>query len=81
MPLQVRPIAVYTAVIFFFGISVICWLSGLSPFTCCKRAMTGAALGYMATALAVKAINAVLVSAIISDQINQKGESGSAGRD
>jgi len=81
MPLHVRSIAVSIAVVCFFGLSLIGWISGLSPFTCCKRALLGAVLAYIAAAWAVKAINAILISAMITNQMDQqKGkESGSKG--
>lgn len=81
MPLHVRPIAVAIAVIFFFGISLIGWINGLSPFTCCKRALAAAVLAYIAGTLAVKAVNSILMHAMITDQMNQKGEKGSDRRD
>lgn len=81
MPLKVRPIATDVAVISFFILSFIGWLSDLSPFTCCKRALTGAVLAYIATALAVKAINAILIHAIISKHINKQKERGSGSTD
>ncbi|KPJ66617.1 MAG: hypothetical protein AMJ43_07530 [Coxiella sp. DG_40] len=81
MPLNVRPIATGVAVISFFTLSFIGWLSDLSPFTCCKRALTGAVLAYIATALAVKAINAILMHAVISKQINKQKERSSGGTD
>jgi hypothetical protein len=81
MPLRVRPISVGIAVTFFFGISVVGCLTGLAPFTCCKRALLGAAMAYIAGSLTVKAINAVLVNAIIENQMNQKQEKNGAGRD
>ncbi len=75
MLLNVRPIAVSIAVICFFGLSIIGWVSGLSPFTCCKRGLGGAVLAYIAAVLAVKAINAILLNAMISSQMNrQKGK-------
>ena len=81
MPLHVRSIAVGIAVIFFFGISLIGWISGLSPFTCCKRALAGAVLAYVAGTLAVKAVNSILMHAMIANQMNQKKEKGSDRRD
>jgi len=76
MPLNIRPIAVSFAVICFFGISIAACLSGLNPFTCCKRAITGAILAYIASALAVAAINAILVSAMVENEMkNEKGQS------
>jgi hypothetical protein len=74
MPLNVRSIAVSIAVICFFGLSVIGWISGLSPFTCCKRALTGAVCAYIISAYAVKAINAVLINAMIKSRMNQQKE-------
>ena len=81
MPLHIRSIAVSIAVIFFFGLSLIGWISGLSPFTCCKRALLGAVLAYIAGAWAVKAINAILISAMITNQMDQQEgkDSGSKG--
>jgi hypothetical protein len=72
MPLHVRSIAVSIAVICFFILSLIGWVSGLSPFVCCKRALIGAMLAYVAGGWAVKAINIILVNAMITSQMNQQ---------
>jgi hypothetical protein len=74
MPLHVRSISVSAAVICFFGIAFIGWISGLSPFTCCKRALTAAIVVYTAALLAVKAINTILVNAMIKSKMNQQKE-------
>ena len=81
MPLHVRSVAVSIAVICFFGLSLVGWISGISPFTCCKRALLGAVLAYIAAAWAVKAINAILISAMSTNQMDQQEEkdSGSKG--
>jgi len=79
MPLPVRPIAVTIAVICFFVLGFVAWISGLSPFTCCKRTLAGAALAYLVAALAVKAINAILINAMITKQIKQEKEKGGGG--
>ena len=73
--------SVSIAVVCFFGLSLIGWISGLSPFTCCKRALVGALLAYIAVTWAVKAINAILISAMITNQMNRQKEknSGSEG--
>jgi len=77
MPLRVRSIAVSSAVICFFGLSFIGWFSGLSPFTCCRRALLGAIVAYVAASLAVRAINAILTNAMITSQMNkQKDKAG-----
>lgn len=78
MPLHVRPIAISVAVVCFFGLGLVGWASSLAPFTCCKRALAGAVLAYIAAALAVKAINAILTSAMITSQMNQRKREGSS---
>ncbi len=80
MPLHVRSIAVSIAVICFFGLSLIGWISGLSPFTCCKRALLGAALAYIAGTWAVKAINAILISAMIANRMDRQEGKDSGGK-
>jgi len=80
MPLHVRSISVSVAVICFFGIAVIGWISELSPFTCCKRALTVAFIVYVVASLAVKAINAILINAMVKSQMNQqKGKASDSG--
>lgn len=76
MPLHVRSIAVSIAVICFFVLSLIGGVYGLSPFVCCKRALIGAVLAYIAGGWAVRAINAILVDAMIANQMNQQDGSG-----
>jgi hypothetical protein len=80
MPLHVRSIAVSIAVTCFFGLSLIGWISGLSPFTCCKRALLGAVLAYIAGAWAVRAINAILINAMIASQMDQQEGKDSGGK-
>jgi hypothetical protein len=75
MPLHVRSIAVSIAVVCFFVLSIIGGISGLSPFVCCKRALIGAIIVYIAAGLAVRAINAILVDAMVTNQINQQNSS------
>ena len=81
MPLHVRSIAVRISVICFFGLSIIGWISGLSPFVCCKRALIGAALAYMTGTWAVRAINAILINAMITNHMNKQEEKESVGKD
>ena len=71
MLLHDRSIAINIAVLCFFTLSFIGWISGLSLFICCKRALAGAIIAYIAGAWAVKAINAILVNAMIENQMNQ----------
>ncbi len=79
MPLHVKSIAISAAVIGFFTVSLIGWAGRLSPFTCCKRAMTTAFAVYVVVALAVKAINAILINAMIKSQMNRQEENAGDG--
>ena len=82
MPLNSRNIAIGLSVMCFFGLSIIGWSCGLSPATCCKRALIGSLLAYIAGLGAVKAINAILINAIITKQMEkQKQEQGQGGAD
>jgi hypothetical protein len=56
----------------FFSLSIIGWISGLTPFTCCKRALVGAVIAYLTTTFALKAINAILINAVIASQIDKQ---------
>lgn len=76
MPLHVRSIAVSIAVICFFTLSIIGGSCGLSPFVCCKRALIGAILAYIVGGGAVRAINAILIEAMIASQMNLDEETG-----
>ena len=81
MPLNTRSIAVSLAVVGFFGIAVVTWLCGLPPYTCCKRAVVAALAVYAASSLAVKAVNAILISAMVPSQVKQIKETARAGKD
>lgn len=71
MVLHTKPIAFSTAVVAFFALSIVGTVGGLSPDTCCKRALLGAVATYVAAALAVGAINAILTQAMIESQVNE----------
>jgi uncharacterized membrane protein YjjP (DUF1212 family) len=75
MLLQIRPMAVSCAVLCFFAIGIVGSLGGLSPYTCCKRAVLGAAIVYLVAGVAVRAVSAILTQAMIADRI-RKGNSG-----
>jgi len=81
MPLHIKSVAVSIAVMCFFGVSLIGWISGLSPFTCCKRALVGAVLAYIAGVWAVRGINAIVISAMVTNQMNEQEEKDSDDRD
>jgi len=72
MPLHVRSTAVSIAVICFFVMSLTGSVSGLTPFVCCKRALIGAVLAYLAGCWAVRAINYILVNAMVANQMEKQ---------
>jgi len=71
MILQPRPIAFTLAVIGFFALSVVGTVVGLAPDTCCKRAVEGAIVIYLATSMAVRAISTILTQAMIASQVRE----------
>lgn len=75
MPLHVRSIAVSISVISFFGLSIVGWISNLSPFVCCKRAVIGSVFVYIASSIVVKVINAILIDAFILNQMSKQEDS------
>lgn len=76
MLLPIRSIAVSVAVLCFFAMGIIGSFGGLSPYTCCKRALLGATVAYLAAGVAVRAINAILTQAIIASQIKKREQTG-----
>lgn len=74
MPFNARQIATGLAVMFFFGVSFIGWAYNLSPFTCCKRAVTASLIVYIAGVVAVKVINMILINAMVEKESYQKKE-------
>lgn len=72
MPLKIRTIAVTFAVICFFAVSIIGCFNGLSPFICSKRALIAAIFAYIAGVLVVKAVNAIFISAMVTNQIKEQ---------
>jgi hypothetical protein len=81
MLLHIKSVAISIAVTCFFGVSLIGWISGLSPFTCCKRALVGAILAYIAGTWAVRGVNAILLSAMVTNEMNKQEEKDSDDRD
>ena len=79
MPLHVRSVAVTIAVVCFFCVAMIGWINGLSPFVCCKRAVTAAMFAYVAAVVVTRMINAILINAIVTDQMNRREKDDSGG--
>jgi hypothetical protein len=80
MLLNVRSISMTLAVMSFFCLSSICGLSGLSAFICCKRAIAGSLLVYIACCIAVKLINMILIDAMITDKLNQESKQSASNK-
>ena len=75
MRLHVRSIAVSISVLCFFGLSLVGWISNISPYVCCKRAIAGAVVVYFISSFAVRAINAILIDAMIMNKMDQQEDS------
>lgn len=71
MPLNPRTISMTVAVLTFFTASIVAAIHRNSPFTCCKRAVVAMLVAYIFITVVVKIVNAVLVDAIISKQVDR----------
>jgi hypothetical protein len=71
MVVQAKPIAFSAAIAGFFALSIIGTVTGLSPDTCCKRALIGALATYLVVSLAIKAGNTILTQAMIASQVSK----------
>ncbi|MBN1505458.1 MAG: hypothetical protein JW955_01360 [Sedimentisphaerales bacterium] len=76
--LHARSIAVSSAVICIFAVAIIGSIGGLSPWSCCERALLAAVVVYLAAGVAVRAINTILIQAIADRQVGK--ERGSEGQ-
>ena len=79
--IEPRPIAIRAAVVCFFGLGIVGTVTGLAPSVCCERAVIGSAAAYVVAGIAVRAVNLVLVQAMISDRGQKDKERSRDGRD
>jgi hypothetical protein len=71
MPLPTRTIALSSAVLGFFAVSLAGVSVGLCPSTCCWRAVLGAIAIYAVASVAIGIVNGVLTRAMISSQLSK----------
>jgi hypothetical protein len=71
MPLPKRVIALSIAVLGFFAVSLAGTSAGLCPATCCKRAVLGSVVIYVAASIAVGIVNTVLTHAMIASHLSK----------
>jgi len=70
--LHVRSMAVSSAIVCMFAVAIVGSISGLSPWACCERALLAAVIIYFAAGAAVRAINAILIQAIVDSQMDKE---------
>lgn len=68
---KIKQIAIRIAVLFFFVMAFVGWMSDLEIVTCSMRAVIGAFGVYFIVSVAGQLIARVLINAMIDDQINQ----------
>lgn len=71
---SIRRIAITAAVICFFLMAVIGSVKGLTPATCCYRAIAGALISYAVISLAGRAVLAIIINAAVSSKLNTNTE-------
>lgn len=74
MLLQTRPAAVKISVFTFFIVAIIAQYYEASSFYSCKRALLAAITTYIVTILFIKAVNFVLLSAMIDKEVDKQRE-------
>ena len=72
MPLNARSISVNIAVMSFFVLGFVCWFRGLPPVVCCRRAIIGSVIAYIAGMWFIKIINVILMDAVITRQAEKE---------
>ncbi len=70
--LHVRSMAVSSAVVCMFAIAIVGSISGLSPWACCERAIMAAVIIYFAAGAAARAINAIVIQAIVDSEMDKE---------
>ena len=70
--LHVRSIAISIAVVSVFAVAIVGSISGLPPWACCERAVPAAVVIYFVAAAAVRAVNAILIQAIVDNEIHKE---------
>ena len=70
--LHVRSMAVSSAVVCMFAVAIVGSISGLSPWACCERALVAAVIIYFAAGAAVRAINAIVIQAIVDSEMDKE---------
>jgi hypothetical protein len=70
--LHVRSIAVSSAVVSVFAVAILGSTSGLSPWSCCERALLAAGVVYLAAGAAVRVVNTILIQALVDRQVSKE---------
>jgi hypothetical protein len=68
---MIKTIARYSAVMAFFVMSIIGWFCGLSPATCCGRAVPGAIIAYVAVSWAGKTVARIVMDQMIQSKVDE----------
>lgn len=70
----IRSIATTFAVPAFFIMAIVGWCSGLSPATCCSRAVIGAIITYIVFSWAAKGVMSIIINEIVESQLNKANQ-------
>jgi len=74
MIINSKTCSVQLAVIAFFVMACVGSLWGLSPLTCCKRALISALIIYGLCLCVVKILNKIILSALVRSQMSKQEE-------
>ena len=77
MIINSKTCSIQMAVAAFFGMACMGGLSGLSPWTCSKRALISAFIMYGICRCAINVINKIILNALVKSQMNKQEDSAS----
>lgn len=69
---QAKSVSLKIAVIAFLAISIACQVKDIDAFVCLKRAFIGALAAYIICTTIIKAVNSLLLSAMINKQLEEQ---------
>ncbi len=75
MIINTKTCSIQIAVAAFFGVACMGAVSGLSPWTCSKRALISAFIIYGMSGCALRVINWIILNALVRSQMNKQKDS------
>ena len=72
MFIKAKSIAFKAAIVTFLVLSIVCQLRNIDAIICLKRAMLGSIAAYIICKIMVKALNSLLLNAVINKRLSEE---------